>query len=118
MSLKQVESIQRQIQKLKDQKHQSESEPDFELVDCSDTPASQVLAFLSTQKLGQAGVALYDKIYFSRTLTDSQLQLLEKVLDKMGCPEYLDPILEEISAVEACYAEIDKQCQTSALGMR
>jgi len=56
---------------------------------------------LSTKELGPAGTVLYDKIYFSRTLTDNQQQLLEKVLAKMGHPEWLEAILEEISSVEA-----------------
>jgi hypothetical protein len=113
-----VESLEKELQKLKNLQQKTSEEPDFELVDCSDTPASQVLSFLSTQKLGPAGVALYDRLYFSRTLTEHQQQLLEKVLKKMDREDWLEPILEEISSVEACYEEIHKECQGSALGMR
>jgi len=35
----------------------------------------------------------------------------------MGHPEWLEAILEEISSVEACYKQVDKQCHVSALQM-
>lgn len=118
MSLRQVVSIQKQLQKLKSQQQKSQQSEDFILVDCSETPIGQVLSFLSTKSLGPAGLALADALYLSRPLTDNQLDLLQKVLDKMGHPEYMEVILQEISDLWTALGEVDKLCKTSALGMK
>lgn len=106
------------IRQLEQNMLKSQDEADFTLVDLSQTPAGQVLGFLSGQTLGPAGLALYDAIYFSRPLTDNQLALLGKVLDKLGHPEYMEPIQKGIIDLWAALGEVDKQCKTSALGMK
>ena len=95
-----------------------EDGPDFELVDCSQEPLFQVMAFLEARpKLGPAGRSLYNALTGYRPLTEAQEELLQKVLAKMGHPEWLESILHEMDSTIQALAACDAECSHSALNM-
>jgi len=92
--------------------------PDLELVDCSQEPLFQVMAFLEARKLGPAGKSLLNALTGYRPLTEAQETLLVKVLAKMGCPEALQAINDELASTLQALAACDRESSTSALYMR
>lgn len=95
-----------------------EDGPDFELVDCSQEPLFQVMAFLEARpKLGPAGRSLYHALTGYKPLTEAQEELLQKVLAKMGCPEALQAIKAELASTLQALAACDAECSHSALNM-
>lgn len=94
-----------------------EDGPDFELVDCSQEPLFQVISFLESRKLGPAGMSLLTALTGYRPLTEAQEELLQKVLAKMGCPEALQDIKDELASTLQALAACDAECSHSALNM-
>jgi hypothetical protein len=87
-------------------------------VDCSQEPLFQVMAFLESRpKLGPAGRSLLNALTGYRPLSQAQEELLEKVLAKMGHPEWLEPILQELESTLQALAACDRESSTSALYM-
>jgi len=94
-----------------------EDGPDFELVDCSQEPLFQVMAFLESRpKLGPAGRSLYNALTGHRSLSQAQEELLEKVLAKMGCPEALQAIKAELASTLQALAACDQECSQKPAG--
>lgn len=106
------------MENLKQQKSQQQSEdPDFELVDVSQEPLFQVMAFLEARpKLGPAGRSLYNALTGYRPLTEAQEELLQKVLAKMGHPEWLEPILQEMDSTIQALQSCDQECSQKPAG--
>ena len=97
------------MQDLKAQKHQNESEADFELVDCSQEPLFQVVDFLDSRKLGPAGLELYESLSCRNVLTETQIALLEKICSKMGHKDWSVQILQEISTYQEALSHVDEK---------
>jgi hypothetical protein len=94
-----------------------EDGPDFELVDCSQEPLFQVMAFLESKpKLGPAGRSLYNALTGYRPLSQPQEELLHKVLAKMQHPEWLEPILQEMDSTISALAACDRECSLKPEG--
>ena len=91
-----------------------EDGPDFELVDCSQEPLFQVMAFLEARKLGPNGRGLYSVLTGTRPLSQAQEELLQKVLAKMGCPEALQAIKDELASTQQALAACDAECSKSS----
>jgi len=111
-----VDSLCRQVQSLK-KSQQSDLAPDFELEPCSG-PLWDTVAFLEARKLGPAGKSLLNALTGYRPLTEAQETLLVKVLAKMGCPEALQAINDELASTLQALAACDRESSTSALYMR
>jgi len=105
------------MENLKQQKSQQQSEdPDFELVDCSQEPLFQVLAFLESRKLGPAGMGLLHGLTGHRPLTEAQEALLQKVCKKMGHEDWMEPILQELDSTLQPLAACDQECSQKPAG--
>jgi len=48
--------------------------------------------FLGSRELGPAGRSLLDALTGFKPLTESQESLLAKILEKMGHPEWIEPL--------------------------
>jgi len=94
-----------------------EDGPDFELVDVSQEPLFQVMAFLEVRKLGPAGKSLLNALTGYRPLSEAQETLLQKTLAHLGHPEWLEPILQELKSTLQALAACDRESSTSALYM-
>lgn len=105
-----LESLQRQLQDLKAQQHQSEPEADFKLVDISAEPWPQVLAFLESRRLGSSGLALYEALRLRHALRDDQQDLLEKLCIKLGHSDWPEAILKEIASFNIALELCNKEC--------
>ncbi len=101
-----LESLQRQLQDLKAQKHQSEPEADFELVDCSQEPLFQVVDFLGSRKLGPTGLELYESLSCRNVPTETQIALLEKICSKLGHKDWSVQILKEIFTYQEALSHV------------
>ena len=114
-----LDSLCQQMENLKQQKSQQQSEdPDFELVDCSQEPLFQVMAFLEVRKLGPAGMGLLHGLTGHRPLTEAQEALLQKVLAKMGHPGWLEPILQELASTLQALQSCDQECSQKPAGWK
>ena len=113
-----LDSLCQQMENLKQQKSQQQSEdPGFELVDCSQEPLFQVMAFLEARpKLGPAGRSLYSGLTGFKPLTEGQEELLEKVCKKMGHEDWLEPILQELASTLQALAACDQECSQKPAG--
>ena len=96
----------------------AEDGPDFELVDCSQEPLFQVMAFLEVRKLGPAGMGLLHGLTGHRPLTEAQEALLQKVLAKMGHPKWLEPILQELASTLQALQSCDQECSQKPAGWK
>jgi hypothetical protein len=94
---------------LKQKSQQSDLTPDFELEPCSG-PLWDAVAFLESRKLGPAGSSLYNALIGYRPLSQVQEELLVKVLAKMGCPEALQVIKEELAITIQALQSCDQEC--------
>lgn len=94
-----------------------EDGPDFELVDCSQEPLFQVMAFLEARpKLGPAGMSLLHGLTGFKPLTEAQEELLEKVCKKMGHEDWMEPILHELASTLQALAACDQECSQKPAG--
>ncbi len=113
-----MESLTRQLEKLKAQHQKTSEEPDFELVDCSQEPYWVVVNYLEARpKLGPAGKDLLAGLCGRRPLTEDQGLLLQKVLDKLQHADWLDSVLAEQKVLGQALNEVDRECCRSALQM-
>ncbi len=111
-----MDSLCRQMKSLKQKSQQSDLAPDFELEPCSG-PLWEVVAFLEARpKLGPAGRSLYNALTGYRPLSQAQEELLVKVLAKMGCPEALQAIKDELAITIQALADCDQECSQKPAG--
>jgi hypothetical protein len=76
-----------------------------------------VISFLEARpKLGPAGRSLYNDITGYRPLTEPQEALLQKLLARMGHPEYMEPILQELASTLQALAACDQECSQKPAG--
>jgi len=68
-------------------------------------------------KLGPAGKDLLQALCGRRPLTMDQAQLLQKVLDKLQHPDWLEAVLAEQKIMGQALNEVDRECCRSALQM-
>lgn len=96
----------------------NEGGPGFELEPCSG-PLWETLAFLEARpKMGPAGRSLYSGLTNHMPLTEAQEELLGKVLAKMGCPEALQAIKEEMASTIQALAACDQECSQKPAGWK
>lgn len=112
-----LENLCKQVQSLKKSQQQKSDAPDFDLEPCSG-PLWDAVDFLEVRKLGPAGMSLLNALTGHKRLTEPQEGLLQKVLAKMGHPEYMEPILQELESNLQALAACDRESSTSALCMR
>ena len=94
-----------------------EDGPDFELVDCSQEPLFQVMAFLEARpKLGPAGRSLYDALTGFRPLTEAQEELLMKICQKLDHEDWIEAIHQEMDSTIQALAACDQECSQKPAG--
>lgn len=93
--------------------------PDFELVDVSQEPLFQVLAFLESRpKLGPAGRSLLQGLCGNRPLTEAQEELLVKICQKLGHEDWIEAILQEMDSTIQALAHVDQECSLKPAGWK
>jgi hypothetical protein len=80
------------------------------------SPLFKVLGYLEVIRLSPALQGMY-KALESRTepLTAPQEELLCRILEKIGHPEWLEPVLQELQAYISAWKKYDEECSTPFL---